>query len=85
MNVISALRKVVLTPDGTRFVDGAQSRLAEMLTCSRTTVKRYFLPDAHGELWIPGEEKMRILRDLVKNNWTPFSLKRGPIAQLDGK
>lgn len=83
MNVIKSLRKVVLTPDGKRFVRGAQSRLAEALDCSRTTVGRYFVPDKNGELWEPGREKLAILGKMLKNNWRPFTLKSGPVKCSD--
>lgn len=79
MNVIKALRKVVLTPDGKKFVRGAQSRLAEALNCSRATVGRCFLPDKHGELWKLGAGRVEILEKMLKNNWRPFTLKSGPI------
>lgn len=83
MNILSQFRKIVLTKDGKRFVRGAQSRLAEALDCSRTTVKRYFIPDVHGDLWEPSEEKKLKLRTMLKNNWRPFTLKSGPVSQDD--
>lgn len=80
MNILNQFRKLVLTPDGKRFVRGAQSRLAEALDCSRTTVKRYFIADKHGETWEPSTEKKATLKTMLKNNWRPFTLKSGPIS-----
>lgn len=82
-SVMSQIRKRVVTPDGTGLVRGAQSRLAEELGCARNTVMRYFFPGRDGVLWEPSAEKLAKLRELVKKDWRPFTLKTGPIAQKD--
>lgn len=65
MDALSTLRKHATTKTG-KFRPGAQSRIAELLNCSRATVRNVFFGD-----WRFSEERMETIS---KINWTEFPL-----------